>query len=48
MHQYFFPLYHKKTLPFRWGGGVIEFIISCLLTLQMLSTKYGKDWPSSS
>ena len=26
----------------------MKFTISCLLTLQMLHTKFGKDWPSSS
>ena len=26
----------------------MEFTISCLLTLQMLQNKFGKDWPSSS
>ena len=26
----------------------MKFTISCLLTLPMLHTKFGKDWPSSS
>ena len=35
----------QNYLPFGWG--VMKFTISCLLTLQMLHTKFGKDWPSS-
>ena len=30
-----------------FGWGVMNFTISCLLTLQMLHTKFGKDWSSS-
>ena len=30
------------------GVGVMKFSISCLLTLQMLHTKRGLDWFSSS
>ena len=30
------------------GVGVMKFKISCLLTLQMLQTKFDLDWPSSS
>ena len=35
----------QKYLPL--GLGVMKFTSSCLLTLQMLHTKFGKDWPSS-
>ena len=35
----------QNYLRFMWG--VMKFIISCLLTLQMLHTKFGYDWPSS-
>ena len=30
------------------GNGIMKFTFFGLLTLQMLHTKYGKDWPSSS
>ena len=36
-----------NNLPLKWEG-VMNFTISCLLTLQMLHTKFGKDCPSSS
>ena len=31
-----------------WGAGGGGHDISCLLTLQMLHSKSGKDWPSTS
>ena len=31
-----------------FGTGVIELTILCLLPKEMLHTKFGKDWPSSS
>ena len=34
----------QNYLPFGWG--IMKFTISCLLTLQMLHTKFGQDWPS--
>ena len=37
---------HQNYLPVGKGG--MKFTISCLLTLQMLDTKSGQDWPSSS
>ena len=36
----------KNYLTLEWG--VMEFILSCLRTLQMLQNKFGYDWPSSS
>lgn len=36
----------KNYLSLEWG--VITFIISCLLTLRMLHTKFSKDWSSRS
>ena len=30
------------------GCRVTKFTISCLLTLEMLHSKFGKDWPSRS
>ena len=35
----------KNYVPFGWG--VMKFIISGLLPLIMLHTKFGKDWPGS-
>ena len=43
IHQ-FYTFYTKITSS--WDGeGVMNFTISCVLTLQMLHTKFGKDWP---
>ena len=47
--------HHDNTLSFHFlpqnylplGWGVMKFTISCLLTLKMLHTKSGQDWPSS-
>ena len=39
----FYTFYPKLT---SLGGGGMEFTISCLLTLQMLHNKFGKDWQS--
>ena len=36
----------QNDLP--WGCGVMKCSISYLLTLQMLYTKFGQNWPSSS
>ena len=36
----------QNYLPFEWG--VMKFTISRLLTLKMLQTKFGQDWPSIS
>ena len=35
----------QNYLPLGWG--VMKFTISCLLTLQMLDTKFGLDLPRS-
>ena len=46
IHQ-FYTFYPKITSSWRGGGGM-KFTIYCLLTLQMLHTKFGQDWLSSS
>ena len=45
----FYTFYHPPPQiisPLEWG--VMKFTMSCLLTLKMLQTKFGEDWPSSS
>ena len=44
IHQ-FYTLDPKITSP--WDEGVMKSMISGLLSLHMLHTKFGKDWPSS-
>ena len=44
MHQFY--SFHPNLSALGWK--IMKFTIPCLLTLQMLNTKYGKDWPSSS
>ena len=39
--KYFLP---KNYHPLGCGGGVMESTISCLLSLQLLHTKFDKDW----
>ena len=50
--KYKFKIFYSKnknSLGGGWGGGGgMKFLISRLLSLQMLHTKFGKDWPSSS
>ena len=41
-----FTLFTPKLPPL--GAGPMKFTISCLLTLQMLHTKFCEDWLSSS
>ena len=41
-----FILFTPKLSPL--GVGVMKFTSSCLINLQMLCTKLGQDWPSSS
>ena len=40
--------FFTPKLPLLGVRGVMKFTKSCLLTLQMLHTKFGKDWPCSS
>ena len=40
-----FYTYYPKIIFLEWGSWNLQ--ISCLLTLQMLLNKFGKDWPSS-
>ena len=40
-HAAILHLLPPNYIPFRWGGGVMKFTISCLLTLQMVHTKFG-------
>ena len=44
IHQCY-TFYPKITSPWGVGGGVMKFRTSCLLTLQMLHTKFGKIGP---
>ena len=46
--QQFFTFYPKLTSPLGGVGGLMKFKNSCLLTLMMLHTKFGKDWTHSS
>ena len=49
--QHLSTIFHfllQNYLPLEWGWGVMNFTISCLLTIQMLHTKFCKDWLSSS
>ena len=43
-----FLLFTPKVTPPGRGGGVMNFAISCLRTLQMLHIKFCKHWPNSS
>ena len=45
IHQ-FYTLLPQNYLPL--GLRAMEFTISCRLTLKMLHTKFGQDWPSNS
>ena len=41
----FFHFLPQNYLTLGWG--VMKFTISCLLTLKMLNSKFGQDWPRS-